>query len=175
MGEPLVTTADGWTTHDRPVCRLVVEHAAPRPFGYRDQLRIDARGWRPLALWAVAAGGLAYGLWTRTPPAVALGGAVLGVYLVMLRGTVRPVRDGPTAVGVVDALRPHPLTAGYSAGTATLADGGRLPVALPTRLVAPILDRDGRAEVIFLHTPQSQYSLIYGVRPVVPARSSGSG
>ena len=156
--------AEGWATEDDSIFRLLAEHPPPRPYGYADQLWVDLRSWRPLTLWAAAIACLVAGVLMGEWRTLLFGVALVGFYLYAIRGTVGYLRDTPAAVGLLGDLSPHPVLPDHSTAVAVTADGQRIPVSVRTRLVAPILDRGRRAEVLLLLNPRSEYGVVFGAR-----------
>lgn len=157
-------TPDGWVVTDLETFRLLADHQPPRPYGYLHQLSVDGRSWKPITMWFIGGGliivAVALGWWLLLP----LGGTILLSWFRMFRRTVRYVREAPVDVGVVGALRPHPLLRDYSTAIAMIADGREVPVTFPTLLADGIIKGGGQAEVLFLDDPRSEFSLGLGVR-----------
>jgi hypothetical protein len=180
MGKAEITP-EGWLVTELEAFRFVADHRPPRPAAYRFLLWQDARSWKPVALWVSAAGFTVAGLAIMRSFSLPLGAALLfaGVSLLrfwfrLFRSLARDLRHGPTAVGVVEALSPHPLCRHESTATATTPEGRKVPITLPTQMVEGFLAADGRAEVFFLHSPGSQFSLGLAAR-AVQAGGAGPG
>ena len=171
-----IVISEGWFVEDMKLFRLLTDHQPPRPNIYRKQLWVDAKNWKPIALWVAGIGFSAAGLATSWR-----NHSFDGVFLLLLglfcfhfwfacfRRVARDFRHGHTMLGVVEALLPHPLRGDCSTATILTADGGKVPIAFMaklTRLIDEIHAAGARAEVFFLHTPLSQFSLGLAARPV---------
>jgi hypothetical protein len=163
-------TPAGWVVEERELFSLIADHQPPQPYGLWEQFCVDARNWKPVAIWVGGIGlivvGAVYGVWALIPAGV----VPLGMCLFMFQGTVRYVRDCPSHIGVIGSIKPHPLMRNCSTAKACLPDGRKVPVALSTRLVRDILDEGKCAEILFLHDPRTEYSLVYGARSM-PGRA----
>jgi hypothetical protein len=169
-------TAGGWTVEDVETFRMVTDHRPPRPHIYRKLFRSDARDWKVIALWVsgvvFSAGGVAAHRCLSLPIGALL--LFVGVFCIVFWfasywRVARDLRHGQTVVGVVEALEPYPLFRDYSTAKALTAVGGKVSlVLLPrlTRLVKEILAAGGRAEVFFVHSRWSEFSLVLAARPV---------
>jgi hypothetical protein len=161
-------TSDGWAVTDLRTFRFLVDHPPPRPYGVWDQIREDAGSWTVVGLWVAVAGfvtaGVVTGQWLFLAPAFGLA----SVWATGCRIVVRDVRNSPVAVGIVDALEPHPLLPGSSTALARLAEERQVPVTVETVLIRDIIDSGGQAEAMFLDDPKTQYSRVIGVRAVKP-------
>lgn len=162
--DEMEVTSDGWIVTDLETFRLIADNPPQRPYGYLDQLWIDCRSWKPIAVWVIGVGIIALAVVVRWWLLLPLGGALLAWWFLMFRRNVLYLRQSPACVGVVRAMTPHPLSSDYSTGIALMADGREVPVTFPTRLAAGIIGTGEQAEVLFLHDPQSEFSLGVGVR-----------
>ncbi len=153
-----------WATEDDAIFRLLADYSPPRSYGYSDQLRVDLRSWKPLTLWAVAT--ICFVAWAMigNGSALSLGIAMVSFYLWAIHGTVRYLRDTPTAAGHISQLLPHLWLLDHSTAMAVTAEGLRVPISVKTRLVSPILGRSQHAEVLFLHDNRSEYCAVFGAR-----------
>lgn len=97
-------TDDGWIVEDPRQFRLLADHAPPRPYGYFEQLRVDARDWRTLVLWLIIVVMIVISVMYRTPLFAIPGVWLLVWYLRCLVVTVRSYRCTPLRLGVVQAL-----------------------------------------------------------------------
>src|SRR5689334_13436778 len=140
-------TPEGWVVADLKTFRLIADHPPPRPYGYLQQLWVDSRSWKSIAMWVIGVGIIAIAVAIGWWPFLPLGGALLAFWFVMFRRTVRYIHDSPVGVGLVGALSPHPLMRDYSTGIAVMADGREVPVTFPTRLADGIIGGGGRAEI----------------------------
>jgi hypothetical protein len=166
-------TPEGWVVTDLKTFRMIADHPPPRPYSYLHQLWVDARSRRPLTLWAYGIGviavAVALGWWLLLP----VGGALLALYVMMLRSAVRHFRAAPAAVGVVEALTPHPKMGDFLTGIAITSDGREVLVALPAQLTDGIIGGGRRAEIFFLYDSQpGNYSLGFGAR-AMPGKEHG--
>jgi hypothetical protein len=155
---------DGWVVTDTKTFQLIANHPPPRPYGYLHQLRVDAGSKRVIKLWVLGIGiiaiGVQLGWWALLP----VGIGVFALWFTMFRNTVRFFRECRTGVGLVGALKPHPVLDDCSTGVALTIDGQEVSVYLPTRLVGEIIGRDGRAEVLFVHDPRKEWAFGIGAR-----------
>jgi len=160
------TTPDGWAVTDLKEFHFLVDHPTPRPYGYWNQIRVDARSWPEVSLWVAVMGlltaGVIMGQWLFLLPALLLAGFYRGG----CRVTVWQIRKCPVAIGVVDALKPHPLLRRSSTAVARLTDGRQVKVIVETKLVRTIIDSGGQAEVLFLDHPIAPPARVIGARAV---------
>jgi hypothetical protein len=186
--EPTPDTPEGWVVEDLDHYRFLIDRAPPRPGCFLRTLKGDLQSLFVLGIWAKAGGAVGVGLalswggfevggmWLALPGlALVLLGARLAFFLLgRFFACVQKLRHGPVFRGEVCALRPHPLNApNYSTAEARLADGRVLLVALPTAPAAAFLDRDGRAEVLLVATPDFQEGHVIGIRAVPRERGEG--
>jgi hypothetical protein len=162
--------AEGWLVQEREDFLFLYEHDPPRPYAYLRQLRDDARNWKPVAFWVVGSTLLAAGALSGQWVFALCGGLTLALWLWMFLRVARSLRHSPLRRGVVSKLEPHPLVSDQSTAHARSPDGEDTPVVVSTALAASVLDRDGRAEVLYLFEPRSQFSSVYAVRPCSEAR-----
>lgn len=165
MPAPKVTP-DGWVVDDPNDFYFFTAHEPPRPNAVWRQLWADARGWKPLAMWAAGGGLIAAaiftGWWTLAGPGV----IVLYVWLRFFLHTLPYLRDSVVLTGVIEEdLRPHPLPMFGCPYTtiATTPDGREIPVAIAEH-VAELFKQSKTVEVAILYAPGSQYNLLLGAR-----------
>ncbi len=159
-------TPEGWATDDLPSFRLIMDHPPPRAYSYLTQLKIDALAWKPWAFWLGGVAFLVLAVIVKQWWLIVVGLFVLNAWFTMFRSVVRQMRDCPVAIGIVKALAPHPLLRGSATAQALVADGKEIPVVLSSPLAGVVRTWQGPVEVAILHTPQSQFSLVIGARPV---------
>jgi hypothetical protein len=157
---------EGWVVEDAKTFRLLAEHPPPRPYGYLAQLNEDARSWKPVTFWIVGTSligvAAATGAWLLLP----VGVGVLACWFGFFWSTVRFLRHAPVLIGRIEALQRHPLLADYATAQARLEDGQEIPIFFLSRLAADILAEQGRADVLILDNPRSEYSFGFAARPV---------
>ncbi len=166
MPAPKVTP-DGWVVSDPNEFYFITSHEPPRPNVVWRLLWADARGWKTLALWALAAGLIAAAVVTEWWVLVAPGVGVLYFWFQLFWRAVPNLRDTPVLTGIIeDDLRPHPLPilGNLSTAIATTPDGREIPVVFYTEHVTELFKQGRMVEVVFLYDPSSQYNLVYGVR-----------
>jgi hypothetical protein len=70
MSQTAEVTPDGWIVTDLRAFRVLTEHAPPRPWGYRDQIRADAHEPAIIVTWVTAVGLIAAGVGLTAAAAV---------------------------------------------------------------------------------------------------------
>jgi hypothetical protein len=168
-----LSTPEGWWVTHLPSYRFLTDHPPPRPHALLYCLRLESRSWKALAIWLGGASAMAIGIGFGEWLSVALGSAVLLIWLWFFLRFALPLRGQPALTGVVETLAPHPFGSGYSTARAKLSDGRVLPVVLFTS-ESKVLERHGQIEVLFLYAPQSQYSIVLGIREI-PSRPNADG
>jgi hypothetical protein len=161
----------------------LIDHAPPPPWGYWDQIRVDAQAPTiVLRLWATGLGvtaagagsvvaALATGLWPLFLGCLLLvwGLRPLALWVRLARYTVCSVRSDPIATGVVGGLAPHSIVPTLLAvGRATRPSGEPVNVGAGTALARAIKRAGTPAEVRFLDSPTSQYRTVFAARPIGP-------
>lgn len=184
MSQTAEVTQDGWiVVGGLRQYRILIDHAPPRPWGYWDQIRVDAHEPKIVVrLWVTGLGLTAAGA-SLAVAAVAtgqwpllLGGLLLpwglrplALWVRLVRCTVRSVRSDPVAVGVVGGLAPHPIVPTILAvGRATRPTGEPVDVAAGVPLARAMEQAGTPAEVWFLDDPTSQYRSVFAARRVGP-------
>jgi hypothetical protein len=163
-GKQLDVTPEGCVVADLEDFRRFADHSPPRPFVYLDQLKTDARHWKPVAMWIVGLGLVALGATIGWWSLILVGLVALAIWLRLFLNVVRYLRDSPVLIGIVEELRPHPVSQNYSTAQARLADARIIAITFVTRLVADALAEHGRAEVMILYDPKSEYSYGFAAR-----------
>jgi len=165
-------TPEGWLVTDIKEFHLLKDHPPPRPYSYVDQLKEDARSWKPVAFWVVGTVLIGLGAAAQQWLFLPVGVFVLGVWFRMLQKAVDHLRHSPVLRGALEALGPHPLLPDWRTARALLGDGRQIPVVLPARLAGAVGDEHGPVEVLVLDSPQAQYSSVFGIR-AIPSCSDG--
>ena len=159
-------TSDGWSVSDQKEFHFLVDHPTPRPYGFWDQVRVDAKSWMCIGLWVAAAGFVAAGILTGQLLWLAPSFGLLGIWRAGYRMTVREIRHGRVAVGLVGAFERHPLRPSCSNAVTHLADGRQIRVTIDTRLVRGIIDSGEQAEITYLGDPNIPSWRAIGARAV---------
>jgi hypothetical protein len=157
-------TPEGWLVTDVREFRWYFDNPPPRPNAYLHQLGVDARSWKPIALWVVGIGFLAIAAFMRSWTLVPLALVVLGFWVWAFSKAVPNMRDSPLVVGMVGALDRHPILQDYLAGPATLEDGRRIAVAVSDTLIHEVRGGTGPIQILFVHTPTWSHCFAIGAR-----------
>jgi hypothetical protein len=131
-------TEDGWTVDDPKAFRMLLDHNPPRPFGYRYQLRVDARAWKPVALWVASALLMGLGVWNWQGLLIGAGAVVLAGWFRMYLRVVHFLRCGVVLKGVLKSVRRLPALYGCSDACVELMDGGEVTALVPNCLVVVV-------------------------------------
>jgi hypothetical protein len=163
--EGLTAMPGGWLTDSPRQFRLLMEHEPPRPYGFADQLREDAREWRCVVYWLVAASFIAGAVATRLWPLALFGVWAFVRFFQLVRATVLMSRDMPIRLGTVEVLGRRSRAQGITMAQARLEGGEEVSVGMPDRLAA-IGGWQGGAEVAVLYDAEQPYSLVVCIRPL---------
>jgi hypothetical protein len=168
-------TPDGWAVRPRywRYFLFVVDHEPPRPGALWAQLQVDSVSWKPIAFLLAGVGLVAAGAGTRQVGVLAIGLAVLGLYVGMWVSAARRLGDWPAVVGLVAGPYSHPTTP-YVATAPPLQPGGRgILLRLPAAAVADAVDKDGRIEILFLWNTRTKVALFLAARAGVRPAQAG--
>jgi hypothetical protein len=161
--QPAVTNGE-WLAEDRRQFQLLVDYPPPRPYGYLDQLRADARDWRCVALWLFCAGSLALAA-TPAWPVAFVGAWLIWRFFKMLRATVHSCRVSPLCIGVLEGPDGrHPVLRHVLLVRVRLLDGLSVRVALAARLASAVSAKAERVQVLVLYESAAAFSPAIGVR-----------
>ena len=166
MSEPReLIEVDGWLTDDPEELRRYLSGAMNR-WTFADQLRVDARSWKPWAFWSLGALAFAVGTVMKSLPTVLLGGLVWVTYLRMLIPVVRGRQRTQLFEAIVRFDGVHPLVPSIATGAFTEEAGSRKGGAmLPAWAVDATRHPDGHHHVLIAFQPGAQFSHVVGVRP----------
>jgi hypothetical protein len=168
-------TAEGWVTDDAEQLRFFLDHPPPRPFGYLDQMKVDAGSRRALTFWAAGLGAITVGVAAGQWPLVIGGLCVVGAYIRCLWLVVPGRRNAPVRTGVIQGWDPPGVVPRHVTADARLPDGVLVRVALhESGTGGGVAEHPGPAEVVFLYEPTTTYSLVLAVRPLGPGTVTAS-
>jgi hypothetical protein len=124
-------------------------HEPPRPFAIWDQFCLDARHWQMTALWLLCAWQVVNGAATRQWLEIAVGAAILALWLACLLIVASRSRTCSLAVGVIGSYSWH-WQFKMSKAKAVMADGREIDVIVPTSLAKTFVHGGRKALVLFL-------------------------
>ena len=83
----------------------------------------------------------------------------------MFVAALRMYRDGPLLLGEIRSLGGRVLARGHRSARASVPGGRSILASVKTAVASPLLNVDGRAEVLVLASPDERTGCIIAIRP----------
>ncbi len=156
-------TVDGWITNDYGYYCYITTHQPPRHRALWLQFGVDLRSPIPIAWWMACLVLIAAGFLIELRALIVVGGLLFFAYALMLRGTVRLIRNCPVESAVIEYVWAHPVIRRCSSANAVTPAGTEVPVTVPDSLLNEVVG-SGRIEVLYLVDSRSQFRSVFAVR-----------
>lgn len=161
-------TNSGWVVEDKAFFELITKNRPPRPFTYIEQLKIDAKHWKPLLVWGVALGAIISGIIQNHISFIIFGIIVLIDFGRKLLEVVADYKKMPLMYGDIHEIdERHESFKDMVVSELHLEAGEKVFVTTHIETLEYLLSKYHQVQVAFLYNRQAKYQPTIGLKPVL--------